>query len=129
MNELFGKHGAISWAELSTSDVEAAKKFYGPLLGWTFQPAPNAPIPYEMISVGGRAFGGLMKTPQGACNEWPSWTNYVTVENVDQSAKNAAELGGKILMGPHDIPEVGRFCIVQDPQGAVFAIITYSAAK
>jgi uncharacterized protein len=52
--------------------------------------------------------------------------SYVTVDNVDAIAKNAQELGGKILMGPQDIPTVGRFCVIQDPQGAVISAITYA---
>jgi uncharacterized protein len=56
------------------------------------------------------------------------WMCYVTVNDVDAVAKNAQELGGKILMGPQDIPTVGRFCVIQDPQGAVISAITYAKA-
>jgi predicted enzyme related to lactoylglutathione lyase len=125
MDKLFQKHGSPSWAELCTSDMEAAKKFYGPLFGWTFQRFPGGEVPYDMISVGDRMFGGVMNTPKEACNSSPTWINYVTVDNVDETAKNAKDLGGKILMGPRDIPTVGRFCVIQDPQGAVLAAITY----
>jgi hypothetical protein len=55
----------------------------------------------------------------------PVWGTYVTVDDVDQTAKTAEKLGGKILMPPTDIPTVGRFCVIQDPQGAVISAITY----
>ena len=51
---------------------------------------------------------------------------YVTVDDVDATAKNAQQLGGKVLMGPQDIPTVGRFCVIQDPQGAVISAIKYA---
>ena len=53
------------------------------------------------------------------------WGGYVTVDNVDESAKQAESLGGKIIMEPRDIPNVGRFCVITDPQGALLSIITY----
>jgi predicted enzyme related to lactoylglutathione lyase len=125
MNEIFLKPGAVSWTELTTSDVEAAKKFYSTLFGWTFQRAPNVEMQYDIISVGDRPFGGIFKTPKEMGSMPPVWRDYVTVENVDETAKNAEELGAKILMPPTDIPQVGRFCIFQDPQGAVLAVISY----
>jgi len=57
----------------------------------------------------------------------PNWNTYVTVNDVDKVAKDAQELGGKILVGPQDIPTVGRFCVIQDPQGAVISAITYAS--
>jgi uncharacterized protein len=125
MNDIFLKHGAVSWTELTTNDPEAAKKFYGALFGWTFQRFPGSEMPYDMINVGDRMIGGILKTPKEAGDMPPFWMSYVSVENVDQTAKNAKELGAKIMMPPHDIPEVGRFCIFQDPQGATIAAITY----
>jgi predicted enzyme related to lactoylglutathione lyase len=53
------------------------------------------------------------------------WGAYVTVDNVDTTAKAAVQLGGKLLMPPTDIPDVGRFCVIRDPQGAVISAITY----
>jgi len=129
MNEAFQKHGAVSWTELITSDAEAAKKFYGALFGWTFTLFPNPEMQYNVINVGGQQIGGIMKTPAKAGNMPPAWTSYVTVENVDQTAKNAKELGAKLLVPPTDIPTVGRFCVIQDPQGASIAAITYAMKK
>ena len=129
MHEMFFKPGAVSWTELITSDVEAAKKFYGDLFGWTFQRFPEANMPYDVISVGDRQFGGVFKAPPELAPPQPTWMSYVTVENVDETAKKAAQLGGKVLMPPQDIPQVGRFCVIQDPQGAVLAAIAYAMKK
>jgi predicted enzyme related to lactoylglutathione lyase len=59
----------------------------------------------------------------------PAWISYVTVDDVDASAKLAEKLGGKIMVGPRDIPDVGRFAVLNDPQGASIAIIAYAKKK
>lgn len=125
MHEMFLKPGAISWTELSTSDVEGAKKFYGALFGWTYQEFPMPGMIYNVVKTGDREIGGIMKTPKEAAGMPPFWMSYVTVENADQTAKNAKELGAKVLLEPQDIPEVGRMTVLQDPQGGVFAAIAY----
>jgi len=125
MHEMFLKPGAVSWTELTTNDVEAAKKFYGALFGWTFQRFPGSEMNYDVISLGDRQFGGVFQTPKQMAGMPPAWVSYITVENVDQTAKNAQELGAKLTVPPMDIPQVGRFCVIQDPQGACIAAITY----
>jgi hypothetical protein len=81
---------------------------------------------YTVVKVGGKGIGGIMSMPSQAPGMPPHWACYVTVTDVDAVAKNAQQLGGKILMGPQDIPTVGRFCVIQDPQGAVISAITYA---
>jgi len=125
MDEMFMKPGAVSWTELATSDPEAAKKFYGSLFGWTFQTMEMPGMQYHVASVAGRQFGGVMKMPADKASMPPIWISYVTVENVDETAKQAQELGATLIVPPQDIPEVGRFCIIKDPQGAGIAAITY----
>ena len=127
MNENLKTHGAFSWCELMTTNVEAAKNFYTKLFGWTTEEMSVAPgMTYTVVKVAGNGIGGIMSPPQGAQGMPPNWNSYVTVDNVDAVAKNAQQLGGKVLMGPHDIPTVGRFCVIQDPQGAVISAITYT---
>ena len=67
----------------------------------------------------------MMTTPPEAQGAPPQWGCYVTVDDVDATAAQAAEMGGVVLMPPRDIPDVGRFCLIQDPQGAVISAITY----
>lgn len=125
MTTVFENHGAFSWTELMTSDVPAARKFYGQLLGWTFKDMDASPMPYTVISAGEQDIGGIMSVPAQAKGMPPAWGAYVTVKNVDEVAGKVAALGGKVLSQPHDIPGVGRFAVIQDPQGATISLITY----
>jgi uncharacterized protein len=117
------KQGMFSWSELITTDVEGAKKFYGSLLGWKSEDMPK--MNYTVVSVGEDMIGGVMKLTKEMKGVPPHWGVYITVDDVDASAKKAEKLGGKLLVPPTDIPEVGRFSVIQDPQGAVFSIIKY----
>jgi predicted enzyme related to lactoylglutathione lyase len=127
MHEQMKTHGAFSWCELMTTDAAAAKEFYTKLFGWTTEDMSVAPgMNYTVIKVAGNGVGGIMAMPQGPECMPPHWATYVTVDNVDAVAKNAQQLGGKVLMGPRDIPTVGRFCVIQDPQGAVISAIAYA---
>jgi predicted enzyme related to lactoylglutathione lyase len=105
------------WHDLMTSDVEAAKKFYGELLGWKFSGSKNGP--YEHISAGDQMIGGMMKLP--APQIPPHWMGYVGVDDVDAIVAAAQKNGGRLINPPMDIPDAGRFAIVGDPAGAAFA--------
>ena len=125
MDEKLKKHGSISWSELLTSDVPAAKKFYGDLFGWEFDDMPMDDGTYSVVSVNDDEVAGIMAFPPDAPPMPPSWGLYITVDDVDAMAEKAAGMGAKICMPPKDIPHVGRFCVLQDPQGAFISIITY----
>lgn len=121
------KNGAFSWNELMTTDVKGAMAFYGALFGWEFENNDSAGMPYVIAKSGGDMVAGLMAKPPTVPDFVPPyWGAYVTVANVDQSAEKTVSLGGKILFPPTDIPTVGRFCVIQDPQGAVVSIISYA---
>ena len=127
MDEQFRKHGAFSWCELMTPNPSAARDFYTKLFGWTTEEMNTMPgMTYTVVKVGGNGIGGIMPLPQQGMP--PQWGCYVTVDDVDATARMATQLGGKILMGPQDIPNVGRFCVIQDLQGAVISAITYKNA-
>ncbi|PID73285.1 MAG: glyoxalase [Desulfobacterales bacterium] len=120
------KHGAISWFELMTTDVEAAKKFYGEIFGWEYTPFAQDPShEYHSVSKNGREFAGIMKTPKHCGDIPPCWGGYVTVDDIDVTAARVTELGGKIIVPPTEIPGIGRFSVFSDPQGAVISAITY----
>ena len=117
--------GAFSWIELMTTDTEAAKKFYGDLFGWTFEKTQG--FDYEIIKLAGQMAGGMMGMPPGCPpGTPPCWGNYVTVASADETAAKVKSLGGKVLVGPQDIPTVGRFAVLQDPQGAVISIMQWA---
>jgi hypothetical protein len=125
MNEEILKHGRFSWHELLTTDEEGAKTFYSKLFGWQYEIFPSEEMTYHVIKAGGEETGGIMKIPPQAAGQPPIWGIYVTVDNVDETVKLAEKLGGKIHVPPTDIPKVGRFAVIQDPQGAYLSVITY----
>ncbi len=126
MDEKLKKHGSISWSELMTSDVAGAKKFYGDLFGWKFEDMPMENMDYTVVSVNDDEVAGMMPFPPDSPPMPPNWGLYITVDDVDTTAEKASGMGAKIVMPPQDIPEVGRFCVLQDPQGAFISIITYT---
>ena len=127
MDPTQSKHGHFSWNELATTDPAAATEFYTELFGWTTQDFPNPEFNYTVVRQKGEEMGqgGIMPIPPNAKGMPPAWISYVTVDDVDASAKLAEKLGGKIVVPPTDIPNVGRFSVIQDPQGAAISIITY----
>jgi predicted enzyme related to lactoylglutathione lyase len=125
MNEDSLKHGAFGWNELMTTDVEAAKEFYASLFGWETEEAPMEGMKYTVVKVDGDPVGGITNPPPDCEAMTPCWGVYVTVDDVDATAGQVEGLGGKLLHPPMDIPGVGRFCVLQDPQGGTICAITY----
>ena len=125
MATAFETPGAFSWTELVTSDVAAARKFYSALLGWKIKDMEDSSMNYKIISAGEQDVGGLMTIPPQAKGMAPAWGVYVTVKDVDEVTGRVKALGGKVLVAPQDIPKVGRFSVIQDPQGASISLITY----
>jgi len=119
-------HGAFSWTELTTSDRKAARKFYGSLLGWELTDMDMGKSTYTIINVGGQGVGGITDIPPNAQGMPSTWGGYVTVDDVDKVAARVAGLGGRVLLEPMDIPTVGRFATIMDPQGATLSLITYA---
>ncbi|HWA64097.1 MAG TPA: VOC family protein [Caulobacteraceae bacterium] len=121
-------HGRFIWYELITSDMAGARRFYGDVVGWTAQDMPTPPgaEPYVAFNSDGSGVAGMMNLgePMKAEGMFPNWTGYVGVDDVDASVAEAEGLGGKTIRPPMDIPGVGRFAIVADPAGAVFAMMT-----
>jgi hypothetical protein len=108
-----------------TADVATATRFYGELLRWNMADMPVGGITYTILKAGGREVGGMMAIPPQAAGASSSWGSYVTVDDVDATAQKAQALGANTIIPPTDIPDVGRFYIFQDPQGAVLSVITY----
>ncbi len=126
MKEAATKHGAFGWFELMTTDANAAQEFYTKLFGWEGVKYPMEGMEYTVLKVHDDETGGIMAIPPEAEGMPPMWSIYVTVDDVDATAKQVTALGGKIVRPPMDIPKVGRFCVLQDPQGATICAITYA---
>ena len=118
------QHGAFSWNELMTTDMNGAKSFYQKMFNWQVEDV-ESDMPYMTAKIDGQEVAGFMPVPPEAQGMPPMWGGYVTVDDVDASAKQAVELGGKVLLEARDIPKVGRFCVISDPQGATLSLITY----
>jgi predicted enzyme related to lactoylglutathione lyase len=121
--------GRFVWHELMTTDTKSAASFFARIVGWKTQ--AWAPDPdYTLFVANGRRMAGLMPLPADAkaMGAPPSWLTYIGTPDVDDTARQAASLGGKILKPAADIPTVGRFAVIQDPQGAVFAAFTPAQA-
>ena len=122
--------GTFVWNEVGTTDTETCKKFYTALFDWKTREMDMGPSgTYTIFQVAGKDIGGLykMKAQQQQMGVTPHWLTYVGVENVDESAKKAEKLGGRVIVPPTDIPETGRFAVLTDPTGAAFAI--YKSVK
>ena len=117
--------GAFSWNELMTSDIVGAKAFYSALFGWQLNDMDTPMGSYTMAKVGETEVAGMMATPEEAAGAPPAWGAYVTVDDVDAMPAKIESLGGKVILPPQDIPDVGRFLVMQDPQGAMLMLITY----
>jgi uncharacterized protein len=115
-------HGKFVWYELMTTDTKAAETFYRSVVGWG---AKDAGIPnhaYTLFTIGEIPSAGMMEMPPGAAGGRPGWIGYVAVDDVDTRTKEVAESGGAICHAPSDIPGIGRFAVVSDPQNVVFAL-------
>jgi predicted enzyme related to lactoylglutathione lyase len=118
--------GEFCWVELHTDDPGKALGFYKKVFGWTSKELTFGGSTYnELARDGGKGAGGITAKSMPSPN---AWLCYVVVDDVDASAKRAATLKGKVLAPPADIPNIGRFAVIQDPTGAVLALFKGSAA-
>lgn len=117
------EQGEFSWVDLGTTDSDGAKKFYGSLLGWTFEDMPAGPgMIYSMAKLGEQTVGALYQMGQDMKGMPPFWMSYVTVDDVEARTKKVSAAGGKVHKEPFDVMDVGRMSVVQDPTGAVLAL-------
>ena len=116
--------GTLCWTELACKDTDKAKDFYPKILNWSHKPGDMPEFDYTHWIAGDKEVGGMMAMTE----EWgdipPHWMLYFIVEDCDDAAGKVEVLGGKVCVPPTDIPNVGRFSVVNDPQGGVFSIIT-----
>jgi predicted enzyme related to lactoylglutathione lyase len=117
--------GTFSWADLATTDQEAAKAFYGGLFGWEADDRPAGEgVVYSMMRLGGEDVAAIGPQPQQQRDAGvpPAWNSYITVGSADDTAEAIAAAGGSVHAPPFDVLDVGRMAVVQDPAGAFFMI-------
>ncbi len=120
---LVNQPGTLCWNELATRDIDTARDFYRAMFDWKTRTNPFEGTVYTEWKLGDHSIGGMIQIT----DEWPDdvsahWMVYFAVDDCDESAVRAEELGGKTPVPPTDIPP-GRFAVLNDPQGAVFSII------
>jgi len=117
-------HGKFVWYELMTTDAKAAETFYRDVAGWGAKNSAMPGMDYTLFTAGGVDVGGLFALSKEvlAAGARPAWVGYVAVDDVDAAAAQVRAAGGAVHRGPDDIPGVGRFAMVADPQGAAFAL-------
>ena len=115
--------GRFIWHELVTTDPDAAADFYSKVVPWKTQ---DSGMPsYTLWMAGKTQIGGLTGLPESAeAGTPPHWIVYIATPDVDATVADAERLGGKVVKEPADIPNMGRFAVLTDPQGATFAVYT-----
>jgi predicted enzyme related to lactoylglutathione lyase len=122
--------GSFLWCELMTTDTTAAGGFYKKVVGWKTKPWPHD-ASYTTFTTGAGPVAGMMILPAEAkqMGAPPNWMMYVGTPSVDDTAMRVAQLGGRVIKQPDNIPDGGRFAVVADPQGAVFGLFTPKAGQ
>jgi predicted enzyme related to lactoylglutathione lyase len=119
------KHGDFIWYELMTGDLDGAEAFYTGLLGWTFEEASQGDVAYRTFSGTAGQVGGFLQLSdemtQGGAR--PVWLGYVGVDSLDDMIEAFKSGGGKVMFGPGEVPGIGPFAMVTDPQGAPLYLI------
>jgi len=123
-------NGMFSWFEFMTADIDKAKNFYGEVIGWEFVQDSNNPD-YTLVKTQGielpvagifKRENAMVENPESIA---PHWGSYITVKDIDLAVQKAKQLGGNILVSVTPIPKVGKFCVLQDLEGAVISLIEY----
>jgi len=111
------------WFDLMTTDAQAAKQFYSEIMGWTAQPWQGGG--YDLWLAGDQPVGGMVEldAAERKAGTRPHWNGFVSTSDIEETTRMAKELGGKILSPIQDIPEVGKFASIEDPQGARFSVL------
>lgn len=118
--------GSFVWYDLATTDPAAAARFYAGVVGWSPEPVPDKP--YTLFKTGSAALAGVHQMPADLEERGvpPHWSGHIHVADVDASLAQVVEAGGQCRFGPADLPGVGRFAVVTDPDGAHFYLFTPS---
>ena len=117
------KSGIFGWNELITSDVEGAKKFYAAMFGWEAETKEVAPdLDYTMFKKGEKMVAGMLRITPEMGPLPPHWLSYVISKDIRTDLAKAREAGGTVLKDAMEVPNAGTLAVIQDPQGAVFAL-------
>jgi predicted enzyme related to lactoylglutathione lyase len=119
--EVVNEHGALTWNELQTPDVDAAAAFYSKLFGWKANAIDMGDMTYTAFELDGRGIGGAMNPPMEGVPA--HWQVYFAVDDTDAAVATARKGGATVLAEPMEVPNVGRMAALMDPQGAAFSVL------
>jgi predicted enzyme related to lactoylglutathione lyase len=117
--------GTFSWTDLTTTDPDGAKEFYGALFGWQANDLPvGEGLVYSMMQLDGKRVAAISAQPeqQRGAGVPPIWNSYISVESAERTLERAAQLGATVHAPAFDVMDAGRMGVVQDPQGAFFML-------
>ena len=122
--QLANEPGTLTWNECHTTDAPAAEAFYRAVFDYEVDTWDmGGGEPYRIFTVGGKGVAGLWQIGAQMAGTPPNWATVFSVADTDESVARAQELGATVVMPPSDVPEVGRFAVLQDPIGAVFQVL------
>ena len=119
--------GIVGWTDLTVEDAATIRDFYAGVTGWT--PSEVSMGDYSDFSMNapgsGQAVAGICHARGVNADLPPAWLIYITVQDVDESARICEEQGGAIVLPPRDMGEMGRYCVIRDPAGAVAGLFAH----
>lgn len=116
------ERGRFVWYDLMTRDTDAAAEFYRRVVGWRTKDREGRTPRYTMWTVEKTPIGGVMSIDTSTRGDVPPhWMAYISTPDVDATVEQVTSLGGRLYSGPHDVPDVGRYAVLADPQGAAFS--------
>jgi predicted enzyme related to lactoylglutathione lyase len=120
--------GKFVWYDLMTTDIQAVKKFYGELFGWTFEDVGTVDVPYTIIQNNGITIGGIFALDKSRSkSDQSQWISFLSVENMESAVEYVKKNKGKIYTEPFDLPDRGKVAVAIDPQGSVIALVNSSS--
>jgi predicted enzyme related to lactoylglutathione lyase len=124
--------GDVVWHDLTTPNQQVSGAFFNELIGWELKQIDAGEFgTYTLFQKEGQDVAGMMnpvrESPLRNANE-SRWHMYIAVDDVDECARRVVDLGGRVLVAPHDVPGVGRACLVAEPFGADFVLLTPTVA-
>lgn len=120
---IYNVPNTLIWNELGTRDTKKAGEFYSNVFGWSREDFPGSPVEYTIFKNGDHGAGGMYKITPEMGPIPPHWLVYFAVDDCDAKVQKATELGARVMKPAENIPGVGRFAILTDPQGAAFALL------
>jgi len=124
-------HGDVAWTELFSRDISRAKAFYAEVFGWTYDSfVMEAGYEYIVAKTPEAAVVGMSPVHVGPLNTTQAyWLSTIEVDDIDLAVAKAAELGAAIIQQPKDVPNIGRFAVLRDPNGAAIAMLQGAPAE